>query len=50
MTITDNRTGKTIEVPIKNGTIAALNLKDLGLRYLVELPLLRGFFVAGIGQ
>lgn len=32
VTITDNRTGKTIEVPIKNGTIAALNLKDLGLR------------------
>ena len=29
VTVTDNRTGKTIEVPIQNGTIKALDLRVL---------------------
>jgi len=32
VTIRDNRTGKTIDVPIKHNTIPALSLKSIGLR------------------
>ena len=29
LTITDNRTGKTYELPIENGTIKALDLRQI---------------------
>ena len=29
LTITDNRTGKTYEIPIENGTIRALDLRQI---------------------
>ena len=29
LTITDNRTGKTYELPIENGTIRALDLRKI---------------------
>ncbi len=31
LTITDNRTGRTIEVPVEDGSIRAADLRELGL-------------------
>ena len=37
LTITDNRTGKSIKVPIWNGTIKATDLSKIGLRFVFIL-------------
>ena len=38
LTITDNRTGKQYEIPVTNGTIRALDLRQIKVNEAKERP------------